>query len=235
MLKIQTQAIWARWGFRNCKREMYSSSCLSPLLSHYSFFWYQDVCGAFPHPAVLWHQLSVLQHNSVLTVLSRDGWMLATGASALPAYRSQRVCHQPPSLDLVNLLECLTGLRKTAYKCLLQFITKRIWCIFGWKVSGGSIWKGACLLCVSEPPCHVFTNPSILQTACFWNFYRSFTRADMIINLVSSPSPLSGKWGRQGWKSSFLITSLVFLVTWPHPGILRVSSLEEKIPISLKL
>ena len=31
--------------------------------------------GLFPHHAILWHKLGVLQYNSVLTVLSGDGYL----------------------------------------------------------------------------------------------------------------------------------------------------------------
>lgn len=76
---------------------------------------------------------------------------------------------------------------------------------------------------VRHPPHvgNVFANPEALQNPASLDCYEGFLRQPRsVINPISSPSPLSEDGG-MGLKILSFQSSLVFLLTSPHPGAIQ--------------
>ena len=151
------------------------------------------------HQAILWHQLAVLQFNSIWHYLSGDSirsyrlraqslhdWSFPPPQRPITSpgchlcfwptgYRLE--VHMTSSFSLINLLEPLTELRETFYLLKHWFITKEYNSYTArWKRfirQGKGKGCGASMPSPSmplSPDLHLFTNPEALGIPSFWVF-----------------------------------------------------------------
>ena len=168
------------------------------------------------------NQLSVQELNSVLTLstwelqmsVTRPGYHLYFWQTG---YRSQ--VPTTASLDLIDLLEQLTELRKTFYVLDQKHV--------GGRVIQGKVWgKGTEF---SFPYVHQLGS---CQTLPFWVFMEASSHSHtwsnhwpLVIDSTSSPSPLSGSQGCTTEGSGPQVMWLILLATSPHPYMLSKSHL----------